>query len=164
MFEKLAKCRMLQSRRTAPGLGPFAPANDNRPPARASTAGRAQRPRLVCRWSTIAGTKRLACRWEIESSDEPDRSLCINRPAAKSFHKTFFQLSYQPGLSGRATDRSQPAREPNASSVGSLAVLHGGHLQLASKLRPAIPPCSCELFAIGMGSDIDSRRFAHGGG
>jgi hypothetical protein len=134
MFEKLARFRPWH----VPGQ--ITPANDNR--RRAGNDGaRAPRPRLVCRWSRIEGTDRLACRWELEGSDEPSDSLRID----PRFHKSFFELSYQPSLSkpGRLINRV-----PNARSAGSLPVLHAGHSRMPSTDGTAVLPCCCEQFAI----------------
>jgi hypothetical protein len=163
MFEKLAKFRIHPSRRTAPHVGPSVPANDNRPHVRDSGTGRVRRPRLVCRWSVIEGTGRLACHWEIESSDEPDRSSsCFGRGSIKGFHKTFFQLSYQPSLGrqpGGLADRLQPVGKPGVSSLG-LPVLHAGHSRLPSTVDTTIGSCSCEPFSIGL-DDVSSQRFSY---
>jgi hypothetical protein len=93
MFEKIAKFRPHLARHHVPDVRQAKPANDNRPHVGAHGV-RARRPRLVCRWSLIEGTNRLACHWEIEGPDEPARSL----RGDGRLHKTFFQLSYQPSL------------------------------------------------------------------
>ena len=95
MFVTLAKFRIHPSRRPAPRVGPFAPANDNRPHLRDSGKGCARRPRLVCRWFAIEGTGRLGCRWEIEGSDGPGNSL--GPQAGAALHKTVVEPSYEPG-------------------------------------------------------------------
>ena len=121
MFEKLAKFRPCHG----PGLSQTTAANDNRLQAGTDRA-RAQRPRLICRWYPIEGTNRLACRWELEGSDEPGNSF--GRPA---FHKTFLQLSYQPSPA-RLTDRAQRAVRPDAASASPPAVLHARHWPMPS--------------------------------
>jgi len=146
MFKKLAKFRPLQSRQHMPGMRPIKPANDNG--RRAGDHGvRAKRPRLVCRWSLVEGTSRLACRWEVESSNEPSGSLRAHR----RLHKTFFELSYQPswGKLALLIDRMPPV-ENAERAVGSLAVLHAGHARMPSTRGAALLPCCCEQLAITM--------------
>jgi hypothetical protein len=152
MFEKLGKLWTLQSYHHVPGVPPIKPANDN---LRVGDHGaRAMRPRLVCRWSWIEGTDRLACRWEFERSDEPSGLLRRDRP----FHKTFFELSYQPKLSKPAglINRVPPVGVRNARSVGSLPVLHAGHARMPSTDGKAVLPCCCERFAITLGGDLSA--------
>jgi hypothetical protein len=97
MFSKVEKFRGFPSRRAAPGA--IAPANDNRVGARQSGAQRRRSPRLICRWSEIAGTKRLACRWEFENPNEPSSSS--DPLPGFAFHKTVFELSYRRQLLAR---------------------------------------------------------------
>lgn len=156
MFEKLAKFRPFQFRQHVPDARPNTPANDNRLHASHHTA-HAERPRLVCRWSLIEGTDRLACRWEIEGSNEPKRMARKDGP----FHKIFFQLSYQPGLSGppRLTNDLQLTGQPIAASTDSISVLHAGHLRMPSTGGAGVRSCSCETLAITLDDDFGSRRF-----
>lgn len=91
MFSKVENFRVFPSRRAAPAV--IAPANDNRVGARQSGAQHRRSPRLICRWSEIAGTKRLACRWEFENLDQP--SLSRDPLPGFAFHKTVFELSYR---------------------------------------------------------------------
>jgi hypothetical protein len=68
MFKRLAKFRILEPRRVAPGLRKTMPANDNLPGFR--RAGRPRRIRsrvLVCRWFLADGGTRLGCRWQPEA-------------------------------------------------------------------------------------------------
>ena len=127
MFVKLAKFRIHPSRRPAPRVGPFAPANDNRPHLRDSGKGCARRPRLVCRWFTIEGTGRLGCRWEIEGSDGPGNSL--GPQAGAALHKTVVEPSYEPGCRwGRARLTTNLAvGGPNVPFLQSAAVLRARH-------------------------------------
>jgi hypothetical protein len=97
MFSKVEKFRVFPSRRAAPGVIP--PANDNRAGARQNGAQHRRSPRLVCRWSEIAGANRLACRWEFENPDEP--SLSRDPLPAFAFHKTVVELSYRRRLLAR---------------------------------------------------------------
>jgi len=70
MFEKLAKFRLVKSRRTAPHWLEAAHSNDNTP-GRRHPAGlrRSRQPVLACRWVSIDEC-RLECRWTVESVDE----------------------------------------------------------------------------------------------
>jgi len=97
MFSKVEKFRVFPSRRAAPGV--IAPANDNRVGARQSGAQHRRSPRLICRWSEIAGAKRLACRWEFENPDGP--SLPSDPLPGLGFHQTVFELSYRRQLLAR---------------------------------------------------------------
>jgi hypothetical protein len=68
MFKRLAKFRLLEPRRIAPGLRAATPANDNLPGFR--RAGRPRRIRsevLVCHWFLLDGGTRLGCRWQPEA-------------------------------------------------------------------------------------------------
>lgn len=68
MFKRLAKFRLLEPRRIAPGLRAATPANDNLPGFR--RAGRLRRIRsqvLVCHWFMADGGTRLGCRWQSEA-------------------------------------------------------------------------------------------------
>jgi hypothetical protein len=69
MFEKLAKFRPFEPRRTAPWSIQAPQANDNLPGFR-HPEGRRRRPipAPVCHWSLIDG--RLECRWSVENRDE----------------------------------------------------------------------------------------------
>jgi hypothetical protein len=96
MFEKLAesrlaKLRLVQSRRTAPGARQtFTYCNDNQPGFRrpAALGKRRSPPRaLVCRWFYRNG--RLECRWQAESTgDAPigdfDEHGAIGRASGRS--------------------------------------------------------------------------------
>ena len=122
MFTKLAKFQPLQFWRLVPGLRSMPPANDNR--KHVSDHGAVpKRLRLVCRWFVIEGTNRLGCRWEVEGSDAPGRSLLGDL----GFHETFFQLSYQRN-SGRPARLSDPARPAG----GLKDVLHARHSSMRS--------------------------------
>jgi hypothetical protein len=138
MFEKLAKFRPRDGR----GQAQITAANDNLH----AVDRRARRPRLVCRWYLNEGTDRLACRWELEGSDEPSGSLGRD----PRFHKSFFELSYQPGLSKLAgqIDGGPLVQGTNARWIGSLPVLHPGHSRMPSKVGIAVLPCCCERLAI----------------
>jgi hypothetical protein len=127
MFEKLAKFWPLQSWHHVPGPRHITPAKGNHT---GDHRLRSRQPRLVCRWSPIEGTDRLACRWEIETSDGPYRSFRGNR----QFHKTFFEPSYQPDPSrlARLNDGPQPLGVPDAPAIGSLPVLHARHSTMPS--------------------------------
>jgi hypothetical protein len=165
MFEKLAKFRRLQrplrSWCLAPGLQQITPANDNR--LHQSDRGvKTNRPQLVWRWSLIEESGRLACRWELEGSEAPDRSLDRDLGSGAKLHKIFFQLSYQPSVCrpARLTDGvPSPCGEPNALA-DSLSVLHVGHAQMPSTDGAAAGSCSCKLLAITLsGCDFDWGRF-----
>jgi hypothetical protein len=134
MFEKLAKFRPLPSRRQAPRPRQIAPANDNRPGACEHGVRRGQRPRLVCRWSLIEGTNRLACHWEVDSSDGPDRALCGDPRAGAAFHKSFLGLSYQRSFGGaaRLAGGPWPVGKPQAPPGESFHVLHARHSPVPS--------------------------------
>jgi len=133
MFEKLAKFRPSQSWHRVLGLSKITAANDNHLQAGTDRVC-AKRPRLVCRWYPIEGTNRLACRWELEGSDEPGDSL--GRHAA-GLHKSFFQLSYQPDRA-RLADREQPTGRPDQPSTGRPAVLHARHWPAPSGVGQAV--------------------------
>src|ERR1700751_1756433 len=94
MFEKLAKIRQLQAWRDVPGFRQAKPANDNRA---CDHGPRKARTRLVCRWSRIEGSNRLACHWEIEN---PEGLTDSPGPPGARIHKTFFRPSYQPNVGG----------------------------------------------------------------
>jgi hypothetical protein len=76
MFERLAKFRLVQSRRTAPGLRQalthsqaFTHSNDNLPGVRRPRGRRRiPAPALACHWFNRNG--RLECRWQVETSDD----------------------------------------------------------------------------------------------
>ncbi len=127
MFEKVAKFRMLASRRPAPDL--IAPANDNRRGVRPGASRRARTPRLICRWSLPEGAKAPVCRWMLESSDEPSPSSRRVPLSESAFHKTVLRLSYQGRAAGTAlrdadvtSDAKERLRATNARSV-----LHARH-------------------------------------
>jgi hypothetical protein len=68
MFKRLAKFRLLESRRLAPGLRKAMPANDNLPGFRRPGGPRRIRSQvLVCHWSPVDGGTRLGCRWQAEA-------------------------------------------------------------------------------------------------
>lgn len=103
MFASFAKFQLLRARRQqTPDFGsmnfePTTWANDNRTAARQDTAPR-KRPRLVCRWSAVAGTNRLACRWQPDSvHGTDDWGRDDPRPGARC-HKSFFGLSTKGSL------------------------------------------------------------------
>lgn len=65
MFKRLAKFRILEPRRVAPGLQKTMPANDNLPGFRRPRRIRPQV--LVCHWFLADGGTRLGCRWQSEA-------------------------------------------------------------------------------------------------
>jgi hypothetical protein len=68
MFKRLAKFRLLEPRRIAPGLREAMPANDNLLGFRRPGGPRRIRSQvLVCHWSLIDGGTRLGCRWQPEA-------------------------------------------------------------------------------------------------
>jgi len=71
MFKRLARFRLVRSRRLAPGLREVMPANDNLPGFR-RPGGQHRIPSLalVCHWSLIEGGTRLGCHWQPESPAE----------------------------------------------------------------------------------------------
>jgi hypothetical protein len=86
MFKRLAKFRIMEPRRIAPGLRTAMPANDNLPGLR--RAGRPRRIRsqvLVCHWFLADGQTRLCCRWVLAPTeqDDPD-SAEINKRTLQS--------------------------------------------------------------------------------
>lgn len=91
MLTKVTKFRMLPSRRAAPDA--MVPANDNRRGVLAA-AMRARAPRLICRWELGDGTNRPTCRWELDSSDEPNPAGQCAPLIEQGFHETVLQLSY----------------------------------------------------------------------
>jgi hypothetical protein len=94
MFEKIAKFRLLQTRRAAPDRS--APANDNR---RGAVQPSRRRPQLVCRWSFDQGPH---CRWEVAGPQQTN-PLLANEPPGR-IHTTVFVLSYDGrARSGQAT-------------------------------------------------------------
>ena len=84
MFKRLAKFRLLEPRRIAPGLREAMPANDNLlgfPRPKGPRRIRSQV--LVCHWSLIDGGTRLGCRWQPEAvaqtALEPDSGRTSNQ-------------------------------------------------------------------------------------
>jgi len=73
MFPKLAKFRLFEPRRIAPGPEVAVHSNDNLPGFR-RPAGRRLRPNPApaCHWYLIDG--RLECRWQFDAPDET--SIC----------------------------------------------------------------------------------------
>jgi hypothetical protein len=68
MFKRIAKFRLLEPRRVAPGRREAMPANDNLPGFRRPGGRRRIRPQvLVCHWSLVDGGTRLGCRWQPEA-------------------------------------------------------------------------------------------------
>ena len=68
MFKRLAKFRLLEPRRIAPGLREAMPANDNLLGFRRPGGPRRIRSQvLVCHWSLVDGGTRLGCRWQPEA-------------------------------------------------------------------------------------------------
>jgi hypothetical protein len=95
MFEKIAKFRLLRTRRTAPDRS--AAANDNR---RGAVQPGRRRPQLICRWSFDQGP---SCRWEVAGPQGGD-PLLADEPPAGRIHTTVFVLSYDGrARSGQAT-------------------------------------------------------------
>ena len=114
MFEKVTTFHRLASRRAVPALRPFAPANDNRANLRPSgTRQGRQGPRLICRWSLNAATNRPTCRWELDTSDEPNPGLCHDMGSG-GIHTNVFELSYRKRLAGAALDEPRLKRIPLA--------------------------------------------------
>ena len=70
MFTRLAKFRLVHSRRTAPGPGEaIMHSNDNLPGLRRPKGRRRiPTPALACHWINRNG--RLECRWQAESNDD----------------------------------------------------------------------------------------------
>jgi hypothetical protein len=70
MFTKLAEFRLVQSRRTAPGLGEaITHSNDNLPGLRRPKGRRRiPTPALACHWIDRNG--RLECRWQAEPNGD----------------------------------------------------------------------------------------------
>lgn len=91
MFRKLAKFRMIPSRRFAPGV--IAPANDNKRIVRRPEQRPAKPGRLVCHWVQVEGCPGLSCRWELEDRDGPYPSLRGEPSPRRTNHKTVLKLS-----------------------------------------------------------------------
>jgi hypothetical protein len=67
MFTRLAEFRLIQSRRTAPGLGEAVTHSNGNLPGLRRPKGRRRipTPALACHWINRNG--RLECRWQVES-------------------------------------------------------------------------------------------------
>jgi hypothetical protein len=130
MFEKVTKFRMLPSRR--PTSDVIVPANDNRRVVLHDAARRARAPRLICRWSLAEDTNRPTCRWELDSADEPKRSLQRAQLLEQGVHKTVLQLSYlrKPLAAAARTDLASDKRASSRTMMRQTkqsAVLHARH-------------------------------------
>jgi hypothetical protein len=98
MFKRLAKFRILEPRRVAPGLRKTMPANDNLPGFR--RAGRPRRIRsrvLVCRWFLADGGTRLGCRWQPEALAPTERE---DSGSEETHKRTFQSLAIRRGQRG----------------------------------------------------------------
>ncbi len=131
MFQRLAKSRLadfrlVQSRRTAPGLREaLTHSNDNLGEFhRPATAGkrRSPTPALACRWFDRNG--RLECRWQIEAGDEApiaDVGILSADPRVflsvgvepDSHDRRIDQTAVGPGVDRRVSNRPFKKRRSN---------------------------------------------------
>jgi hypothetical protein len=113
MFKRLAKSglvdvRLVQSRRTAPGLNEaLIHSNDNLGEFRRPTTARKRQspaPALACRWFDCNG--RLECRWQVEADNEApiaDVGILSARP------RVFLSVGVEPDSHNNASIRLRSA-------------------------------------------------------
>ena len=120
MFKRLAKFRIMESRRIALGLQKTMSANDNLPGLR--RAGRPPRIRcqaLVCHWFLADGGTRLDCRWQSEALAPTGHEDSDSEEAHKRTFQSLAMISQGPrGISHRrlrtVLSGTRPLQRPGA--------------------------------------------------